>query len=83
MNQSELKVQEDTMPILQEGTKSRVLATACCESTMYSQQGHFNNDDNKVRKNGWITSSVQTFGLRILPCRKLGLQVNLIPNLAR
>ena len=82
MNQSELKAQEDTMPIIQEGTKSHVLATACCESTMHSQQRHFNNEENEARKNGWITSSVQTFGLRILPCRKLGLQVNLITNLA-
>ncbi|XP_044170381.1 acylglycerol kinase, mitochondrial-like isoform X1 [Acropora millepora] len=76
LNQSELKAQEDTMPIIQEGTKSRVLATACCESTMHSQQRHFDSEENEVRKNGWITSSVQTFGLRILPFRKLGSQTD-------
>jgi len=43
---------------------------------MHSQQRHFNNEENEARKNGWITSSVQTFGLRILPCRELGSQTD-------
>ncbi|XP_068701793.1 acylglycerol kinase, mitochondrial-like [Montipora foliosa] len=58
---------------LREGEDPRILATACCESTIQPQQRHFNEDRCSV-SDGWITGPVETFGLSIEPCRKAGSQ---------